>query len=133
MYVHIRSFVCFGKNTHFEWKFGIARNFQTVPYLQLVGYKEHRLAFGDTPDSFMEDVVTHTSINSAERVIQEKYGPLTVEGTCQAHSLTLPSTQVGTSLSNLERESKKTKLHKKNLSSSCGCTKLQTVTYSYIQ
>lgn len=78
-----------------------------VPYLQLVGYKEHCLAFGEAPDSFMEDMGTHTSINSAERVIQEKYGPFTVEGTSQAHSLTLPSTQVGTSLSNLEREKKK--------------------------
>ena len=72
-----------------------------VPYLQLVGYKEHRLAFGGTPDGFMEDVGTHTSIHSAERVIQEKYGPLAVQGTCQAHSLPLASTQVGASLSNL--------------------------------
>lgn len=77
------------------------RNLLTAPYLQLVGYKEHRLAFGGTPDSFMEDVGTNTSINRTERVIQEKYGPLAVEGTSQAHSLTLPSTQVGTSLSYL--------------------------------
>lgn len=74
-----------------------------VPHLQLVCYKEHRLVFGNTLDSFLEDMGTHASINSAERIIQEKYGPFTIEGTCQAHSLTLPSTQVGTSLSNLER------------------------------
>lgn len=71
-----------GEITHSEGKFDIIRNSQAVPYLQLVGYKEHRLAFGGTPDGFMEDVGTHTSIHGAERVIQEKYGPLAVEGTC---------------------------------------------------
>lgn len=84
-----------------EGKVGVIRNSQTVPYLQLVGYKEDRLAFGDTPDGFMEDMGTNTSIDGAEGVIQEKYGLLAVEGTSQAHPLTLPSTQVGTSLSNL--------------------------------
>lgn len=77
-------------------------NSQMVFYLQLVGDKEHRLAFGNTPDSFMEDMRTHTSIHCAQRVVQEKYGPLTVEGTSQTHSLTLPSAQVGPSLTNLQ-------------------------------
>lgn len=80
-----------------------SRNSQEAPYLQLVGYEEHSFAFGSTLDGFMEDVRTHTSINSTERVIQQQYGLLTVEGTCQAHSLSLPSTQVGTSLPDLEK------------------------------
>lgn len=88
------------KVTHLEGT-GVIRVSQTAPHLQLVGDKEHRLSFADTPDSFTEDIGTHTGVHSAERVIQEKYGPFTVEGTSQAHSLTLPSTQVGTSLSNL--------------------------------
>lgn len=78
---------------------------QMVPYLQLVGHKEHRLSFGYASDCFMEDMGTHASIHRAERVIQEKNGPLAVESTRQAHSLTLPSAQVGASLSNLEGES----------------------------
>lgn len=53
-----------------------------VPYLQLVGHKKHCFVFSNTPDSFTEDMGTHASINSAERVIQEKNGPVTVEGTC---------------------------------------------------
>lgn len=73
-------------------------------YLQLVGDKEDRLAFANTHDSFMEDMRAHTSINSTQRIIQENYGPLTVEGSGQAHSLTLPSAQVCTSLSNLQQE-----------------------------
>lgn len=80
------------------------RNNDRQIYLQLVGYKEDRPAFGNTHDSFLEDMGTHTRIDSTEGVIQEKDGPVTVEGTCQADSLTLPSTQVHTSLSNLERE-----------------------------
>lgn len=91
-------------------QFGIIRSAQTVPYLQLVGYKEHRLVFGNTPDSLTEDMGTHTGINSAQRVIQQEYGPFAVEGTCQAHSLTLPSAQVGTSLSNLVRKEKKSSI-----------------------
>lgn len=78
-----------------------------VFYLQLVGDKEHRLAFGDTLDSFIEDMRTHTNIDCTKRIIQEKYGSLTVEGTSQAHSLTLPSAQVGPSLTNLESKNSK--------------------------
>lgn len=80
----------------------LSGHMSTVFYLQLVGDKEHRLAFGDTFDSFVEDVRTHTSINCTQGIIQEKYGSLTVEGTSQAHSLTLPSAQVGSSLTNLK-------------------------------
>lgn len=79
---------------------------QTVPYLQLVGHKKHRLVYGGTPDSFVEDVGADKSVDGTERVVQEEYGPLAIEGTRQAHSLTLPSAQVGTSLSNLQRKSK---------------------------
>lgn len=80
---------------------------QIAPHLQLMGYKEYRLAFGGTPYSFIKDMGTHTSVNSTERVIQEKYGPLAVQCTSHAHSLTLSPTQVGTSLPNLERKRKK--------------------------
>lgn len=84
-----------------------------VAYLQLVRYKEHRLVFAGSFDSFMEDMGTNASIDRTERVIQEHYGPLAVESPSQTHSLTLPSTQVGPSLTNLGKESKKkTKLLK---------------------
>lgn len=87
-----------------EEKHGVIRSVQAGLYLQLVGDKEHRLAFGKTHDSFMEDMRAHTSIDSTERIIQENYGPFTVQGSGQAHSLTLPSTQVCPSLSNLQQE-----------------------------
>lgn len=59
--------------------FSIIRD--SVTYLQLVGHKEHGLAFGSTSDGFIEDVGTHTSIDCTERVVQQKDGALTVEGT----------------------------------------------------
>lgn len=83
-------------------------NFTGDTYLQLMRYKEYGFAFSGPPNGFTEDMGAHTGINSTERVIQEKNGPLTVECTRQAHSLTLPSTQVGTPLANLKRENKNT-------------------------
>lgn len=77
-------------------------------YLQLVGDEEDGLAFGKILDGFMEDVGAHAGIHGAERVVQEKDGPLAVEGAGQAHPLTLPSAQVDASLSNLKRVKKKT-------------------------
>ncbi len=99
---------------------------RTVSHLQLMGYEENSLAFGDTLDGFMEDMGTNTSVDGTQGVVQEENGPLAVEGTSQAHSLTLPSTQVGTSLSNLRNKKDKTSSVK--LLSCCGCTELQTVT-----
>lgn len=75
--------------------------FTAGPHLQLMRYKEHRLVFSSTPYGFTEDVGTHTSIDSTQRVIQQEYGSLTVDCTGQADSLTLPSTQISTSLPNL--------------------------------
>lgn len=77
-------------------------------YLQLMRYKEYGFAFSGPLNGFTEDMGAHTGIDGAERVIQEKNGPLTVECTRQAHALTLPSTQVGTPLANLKRENKNT-------------------------
>lgn len=67
-----------------------------------MGYKEDCPAFSNTHDSFLEDVGAHTGIDSTEGIIQEKNGPLAVEGPGQAQPLTLPSTQVDTPLSNLD-------------------------------
>lgn len=53
-------------------------------HLQLVGYKQDCPAFSNPHDSFLEDVGAHTGIDSAEGIIQEKNGPLTVEGPSQA-------------------------------------------------
>lgn len=78
MKIYIRYFSLFWK----KGKFGVIRNSKTTPNLQLVGYKEDRLAFGNTHDSFTEDMGTHKSIDSTEWIIQEKDGPFTVEGTC---------------------------------------------------
>lgn len=69
-----------------------------------MGDEEHRLAFGGAPYGFVEDLGAHTSIDSTERVVQEEDGPLAVECTSQAHSLTLSPTQVSTSLPNLDTE-----------------------------
>lgn len=81
-------------------------NQRLSPHLQLVCYKEHSLVFSSPPNCFIEDVGTHTRINSTERVIQKQYGPLTVECTCQAHSLTLSSAKISAPLPNLEGKSK---------------------------
>lgn len=67
-------------------------------------YKEHSFAPSSTTDGIVEEVGAHVGINGTERVVQEQYGPVAVQGTCQAHSLTLPTTQVSTSLPNLEQE-----------------------------
>lgn len=74
-----------------------------------MGYKQDCPAFSNTHDSFLEDIGAHTGINSTEGVIQEKNGSLAVEGPSQTQSLTLPSTQVDTSLSNLDLKKKKRK------------------------
>lgn len=52
----------------------------TYTYLQLMGYKKDCPAFSNTHDSFLEDVGAHTGIDSTEGIIQEKNGPLAVEG-----------------------------------------------------
>lgn len=84
-------------------------------YLQLMGYKEHGPAFGGTLNSLMEDVGTHTCIDCTQRVIQEQDGSLAVNGASQAHSLALPSAQVGPSLADLASKRLKTKLHKNKI------------------
>lgn len=53
-------------------------------HLQLVGYEQDCPAFSNPHDSVLEDVGAHTGIDSAEWIIQEKNGPLTVEGPSQA-------------------------------------------------
>lgn len=45
-----------------------------------MGYKQDGPAFSNTHDSFLEDVGTHTGVDSTEGVIQEKNGSLAVEG-----------------------------------------------------
>lgn len=52
-------------------------------------------------DGVMEDVIRHVGIKSAKGVIQDVNVPVTVEGTGQADSLSLPATQVGPALPNL--------------------------------
>lgn len=101
----VYSCYCSAQSTrnYTSWEVSISLE-NSVAYLQLVGYKQHGLAFGSTFDGFIEDVGAHTSVNSTERVIQQEDGALAVEGTRQAHSLTLSSAQVGTSLSNLQRK-----------------------------
>lgn len=71
-------------------------------HLQLVGYKQDCPAFSNTHDSSVEDVGAHTGIDSTEGIIQEKNGLLAVEGPSQTQSLSLPTTQVGAPLSNLD-------------------------------
>lgn len=71
-----------------------------------MGYKQDCPAFSNTHDSFLEDVGAHTGINSTKGIIQEKNGPLAVQGPSQAQSLTLPSTQVDAPLSNLDLKKK---------------------------
>lgn len=75
-------------------------------HLQLVRYKEYGFALSSTPNGFAEDMGAHAGIDGTERVVQEKNGPLTVDCTRQAHSLTLASTQVGSPLANLKRENR---------------------------
>lgn len=83
-----------------------------------MGYKQDCPAFSNTHDSFLEDMGAHTGINSTEGVIQEKNGPLAVEGSSQTQSLTLPSTQVDAPLSNLDlKTNKQTKKQLETLSS----------------
>lgn len=53
------------------------------------------------PDGVTEDVVGHVGVKGAERVVQDVHVPVTVEGTGQADSLALPTTQVGTTLTDL--------------------------------
>lgn len=67
-----------------------------------MGYKKDCPSFSNTHDSFLEDLGAHTCIDSTEGIIQQKNGPLTVEGPSQTHSLTLPSTQVDAPLANLD-------------------------------
>lgn len=55
-------------------------------------------------DGMMEDVIRHVGIKSAKRVIQDVDVPITVEGTGQADSLSLPTAQVGPALPNLIKE-----------------------------
>lgn len=73
-------------------------------HLQLVGYKQDCPSFSNTHDSFVEDLGTHTGIDSTEGIIQEKNGPLAVEGPSQAQSLALPTTQIDAPLSNLDKK-----------------------------
>lgn len=73
-------------------------------HLQLVGYKQDCPSFSNTHDSLLEDLGTHTGIDSTEGIIQEKNGPLAVEGPSQAQSLALPTTQIDSPLSNLDKK-----------------------------
>lgn len=73
-------------------------------HLQLMGYKQDCPSFSNTHDSLLEDLGTHTGIDSTEGIIQEKNGPLAVEGPSQAQSLALPTTQIDSPLSNLDKK-----------------------------
>ena len=64
-------------------------------------------------DGVVEDVVSHMSIQCAQRVIQNVDGPVTVQGSSQADPLTLTATEVGTPLANLIRDHTHTHTHRK--------------------
>lgn len=71
--------------------------------------EEYGLPFGQTSDGSVENVSGHTSVHSAERIVQQQNGAIAVERTSQAHSLTLTATQVCPPLSNLRRRKKNQK------------------------
>ncbi len=70
------------------------------------------------PDGVVKDVVGHVGVEGAERVVQDVNVPVTVEGTGQADSLALPTTQVGATLTDL-RGRKYERLQKAVISLSC--------------
>lgn len=73
-------------------------------YLQLVCDKHNGLVTQLLPDGISENVIGHVSVQRAERVIQEVDVAVTVQGSCQADSLALTSTQVGPSLTHLLKQ-----------------------------
>lgn len=75
--------------------------YQEEVYLQLVSDEDDGLVAKLLPDGVAEDVVGHVGVEGAEGVVQDVNVPVAVEGTGQADSLALPTTQVGTTLADL--------------------------------
>lgn len=71
-------------------------------YLKLMCDKDDGLALGHCADGVVEELRAHVGVHGTERVVQEQDGLLAIQGTCQAHPLALPATQVGTPLTYLE-------------------------------
>lgn len=75
-----------------------------VAYLQLMGDEDDGLLAQMLSDGIVKDVVAHVGVQGAEGVVQDVDGAVAVEGSCQADALPLPATQVGTTLTDLQRK-----------------------------
>lgn len=83
---------------------GQQRDTRKRSYLQLVGDEHHGLMTQLLPDGVSKDVIGHMSVQGAERIVQEVDVAVAVQGSGQADSLTLTSTQVGPSLTHLVKQ-----------------------------
>lgn len=66
-----------------------------------MGDKDNGLVTELLPDGVVEDMIGHMGVKSAQWVVQDVNVPVTVQGTGQTDSLTLPATQVGPTFPNL--------------------------------
>lgn len=87
IHVHDRSYVC--------------------AHLQLMGDEEDGLVAGGPTDGAVEKARAYVGVQRAKRVVEQDDGPLAVEGTGQAHPLTLAATQVSAAFTNLQWRGKR--------------------------
>lgn len=66
-----------------------------------MSHKDHSFVAKLLLNGIVEDVIGHVSIQDTEWIVQDINVPVTVDRTGQADSMALPTTQIGTTLSNL--------------------------------